>query len=105
MDRADVIAVKSQALHGNKFVLPVAIGIVELGSSVVKAAEIRDELKGTVPENRIHEGLRRLCAMGVLTELPYPGRPSPKLFERCPSAYWDFVVPFVAEHLSSNESQ
>lgn len=97
-----MIAEKSQALHGNNFVLPVAIAVVELNADVVKAPEVRDALKGFLPENRIREGLKRLCAMQVMTELPYPGRPSPRLFERCQSAYWDFVVRFATEHLPTS---
>jgi hypothetical protein len=101
LDDFSVIAQRSQVLHGNKYVLPVAMAVVELDLEVVKAPEICVTLKGFVPGNRVHEGLRRLCAMGVMAELPYIGRPNPRLFERCPSAYWDFVVSFATEHLSS----
>lgn len=104
MDDLSVIAERSQALHGNNFVLPVAVAVIELGVQVVKVPEIREALKGFLPENRIREGLERLCAMKVMSELPYTGRPNPRLFERCPSAYWDFVMPFASEHLSVSMS-
>lgn len=100
-DRFSAISKRSQALHGNNFVLPVAVSIVRLDANVVSTPEIREELGGLLPDNRILDGLVRLCQMAVMTELPYPGRPKPRLFERRESAYWDFVVPFTTEHHSS----
>lgn len=98
-----MLAERSRALHGNNFVLPVAVAIVRLNQDVVKVPEIRNELRGFVPENRIREGLERLCAMQVVTELPHAGRPSPRLFERRSSAYWGFVVQYAREHLSDSD--
>lgn len=96
-DRFEAVAERSQQLHGNKHMLPVAIAIVELDLEIVKAPEIGVALRGQLPSNRVLDGLSRLCAMGVMTELPYPGRPNPRLFESRPSAYWTFVRPFAAE--------
>ncbi len=95
--RFNAAAQRSQSLHGNKYMLPVAVAIVELDLATVKAPEIGVALAGHLPPNRVLEGLARLCAMEVMIELPYPGRPNPRLFERRQSAYWTFVEPFAAE--------
>jgi hypothetical protein len=95
--RFSSVARRSQALHGNKHTLPVALAVVEAGDPVVTAPQISVVLGGHVPHNRVLEGLRRLCAFGVLSELPYPGRPSARLFERRGSVYWGFIEEFATE--------
>ena len=99
-ERFDVVAARSQALHGNKYVLPVAVVIAEGDRNTAKAPEIVVALGGRQPPNRVLEALSWLCTMEVMVELPYPGRPSPRLFETRPSAYWDFVEPFSKERLA-----
>lgn len=96
-ERFAIVAQRSQALHGNKYVLPVALVVAERKLGTVKAPEIGVALGGRLAPNRVLEGLEWLCAMGVMGELPYPGRPSPRLFETRASAYWSFVEPFSGE--------
>jgi len=95
-ERFDAVAERSQVLHGNKHTLPVALAIAELELTVIKAPELGVALGGNLAPNRVLEGLERLVTMGVMEELPYPGRPNPRIFERRESAYWTFVEPFVA---------
>lgn len=96
-ERFEAVAERSQALHGNKHMLPVAVALLELNLTMVGTSEIGIALGGHLAPNRVLEGLQRLTAMGIMRELPYPGRPKPRLFERRQSAYWDFVEPFAAE--------
>jgi hypothetical protein len=105
-ERFEAVARRSQGLHGNKHLLPVAVAIAELDRDAVKAPELRVALGGHVEPNRLLEALERLCAIEVLEELPYPGRPHPRMFRRLPSAYWGFVAEFAAEasHTSTGDS-
>lgn len=91
------VARRSQSLHGNKYVLPVAAVIAEGTQNPVKAPDIGIALNGRLPPNRVLEALDWLVAMSVLEELPYPGRPHARLFERTASAYWNFVPLFCEE--------
>ena len=95
--RFEAVAATSQVLHGNKHMLPVAAAIIKIGAPTIKAPEISIFLSGRLPANRVLEALQRLCALGVVHELPYPGRPAPRIFEPATSAYWDFVDRFLAE--------
>jgi hypothetical protein len=96
-DRFEAAARRSQALHGNKHVLPVALAVAEARTSSVKAAEVGRALGGHLPPNRVLEGFGRLCAMGVMRELPYLGRPHPRVFEPLASSYWGFIERFLVE--------
>lgn len=78
-------------LHGNKHVFPAALWIAEQASESCKATEVGVGLSGKVAPNILLNALDRLCAIGALRELPYPGRPHPRIFERQQSPYWDFV--------------
>lgn len=96
-DRFEIAAARSQAVHRNKYVLPVALAAAHLDATSVKAPEIRVALGGKLPDNRILEGLERLCAMSAMEELPHPGRPHARVFVKRDSAYWAFAEAFVAE--------
>jgi hypothetical protein len=93
-DRFATVSGRSQALHGNRNVLPVAVAIAEANWSTIKAPEVVAALGGHLPSNRVLDGLDRLCRIGALRELPYPGRPHPRLFESMDSPYWAFAVDF-----------
>jgi hypothetical protein len=95
--RFETLARRSQSLHGNRNVLPVAIAVGEMESMPVRASEVVERLRGNVAPNRVREALGRLVAAGVLAELPYGGRPFPRMFERLPSAYWMLVRELAAE--------
>jgi hypothetical protein len=86
---------KSQQIHGNKLVLPVAVAIAALDQTHYKVPELSQALEGRIPPHRIHEALRRLCIMGVLVEMPYPGRPAPRIFEVRSDPFWAYVRSFV----------
>lgn len=96
-ERFQVVTQRSQALHGNRYVLPVAVVIAGRMPDTVKAPEIGVALGGQLPPNRVLDALVWLCGMEVLAELPFPGRPAPRLFETRPSVYWRFVGPFSKE--------
>jgi len=93
-ERFAVASQLSQALHGNKHVLPVAIVIAEAGSAQMQVPEIGSILGNHAPAHRIHEAMRRLQSMGVLEELPYPGRPHPRMFAVRDNPYWEFAQAF-----------
>lgn len=103
LSRFERLCVRSQGLHGNKNVLPVALAVIETGQSTVKAPEIGMQLGGRIAGNRVLEALERLCALGAMFEHPYAGRPAPRFFERIDSAYWDFV-PLTADEAYATET-
>lgn len=99
--RYERLAERSHALHYNKHVLPVATWIAEASVETIKAPEVGLGLGGRSPANRVMEALERLCAIGALQELPYPGPPQARIFERRSTAYWHFVLAFAEEVESS----
>jgi hypothetical protein len=94
----DAVCRRSQALHGNKYVLPVALAAVGVAPNCpLKAPDVAAVLPGQVPANRILEALQRLCDLGVMHELPHVGRPHPRFFVRNESVYWGFAQAFADE--------
>jgi hypothetical protein len=90
-----MVTKRSQQVHGNKLVLPVAVAIAALDRPRYKVPELSQALEGRIPHHRIHEALQRLCAMGVLVEMPYPGRPAPRIFEVRSDPFWIYARSFV----------
>jgi hypothetical protein len=90
-ERLEEAQKQSQAIHGNKHVLPVAMAIFESGLTVLKAPEVGVAVDGRIPPNRVLEALTRLCRIGALAEMPHPGPPVPRVFELRRDAYWDLV--------------
>lgn len=91
LERFDAVASRSTVLHGNRSVLPVAGWILDSGVEAVSASDVYRGLSGAIPPNKALEALARLGEIGALAELPYPGRPHARMFQRRASAYWDLV--------------
>lgn len=88
----------SVALTGNNVTLPVAVAIGTLPTSAtVSAPELTAMLGGTIPTNRIGRALRDLAVLNVLRELPYPGRPHRRIYERVDGPYWTFINDWAAD--------
>jgi len=82
----------SVALAGNSVLLPVAVAIAERGEAgPVSTPIVNQLLGGRVPTNRISKDLARLHRLGALTELPYPGRPHPRIYDVTDGPFWTFV--------------
>jgi len=58
----------------------------------VTAKEVGRGLSGMLAQKQVLEVLNRLCAIGALEELPYLGRPSPRIFRRRAAPYWALVA-------------
>jgi hypothetical protein len=97
----------SQALHNNKHLLPVAVWLAEHEPKTVQAAEVERGLGGRSTSNRVIQALERLCEAGFMAELPYPGRPHPRIFELRSGAFWHFarVLPIELNVSSSTDSK
>lgn len=89
-DRFSRLSSYSAKLHGHKYVLPVAVWLLE---SDEKGAISQPEIRvGLVHAEsvRIFEALGRLVDIGALAELPkVSGR---RYFEQTTSPYWAFVA-------------
>jgi hypothetical protein len=92
----EAVAARSVVVHGNRGVLPVAAWIHFSGSQTASAPEITKGLGGALPPNKVLEALTRICAIGALLELPHPGRPHRRVFEKKPAPYWRFVEQDLA---------
>jgi hypothetical protein len=101
-ERFEAVSRRSHGLHGNRNLLPVAIAVTELDREITTAPEVAVELGGRIAPNRVLDALHRLASIGALAELPYPGRPRPRMFERRPSAYWAMARE-VAESIFSEQ--
>jgi hypothetical protein len=84
---------RSKALFGNAHVLSVAGAIAEhvrVGGDFT-APEVRAWIKGRAADNQIHGVLSRMTKAGALRQLPYPGQPHPRRWERAKHPFWRFV--------------
>lgn len=81
----------SVELAGNNVLLPVAAALAGLPDAPATTPRVVEALDGRLPPNRVTEALQRLDRLGVVRELPYPGRPHPRLFERVQGPFWTFV--------------
>lgn len=91
-DEFDQLQELSLALAGNRVLLPVAVAIADRGeTSPVSTPIVNQLLAGRVPSNRIGKELARLHRLGALSELPYPGRPHPRIFDVVSGPFWIFV--------------
>lgn len=81
----------SRALAGHNCVVPVAVALHMGGAAPQSAPEVVQTLHGCLPANRVAEALRRLVTIGAARELPYPGRPHPRMFEVVQGPFWDFI--------------
>lgn len=94
----ETVRKRSKTLFENAQVLPVAGAIVEqvkVGSDFT-APDIRAWVGGRAADNQIHGVLSRLEAAGALVQLPYPGRPHPRRWERVKHPLWRFVTDWAA---------
>jgi hypothetical protein len=91
-DRFDKLSIRSQALHGNKYVLPIGVAALELRGPTITAREAVEAVGGKAPANRTLQALERLCAIGAMEEQPHLGRPTPRVFRLRPHPYWDLAV-------------
>lgn len=88
---------RSQGLFNNALLLPVAAAIaaeVKVGGDFT-APEVRGWLDGRAESNQIREPLRRIEATAAIEELPYPGRPHPRRWQRAEHPLWPFVADWV----------
>jgi len=91
------VTLRSEALFKNKHVLPVAGWIAECKADTISAADVCRGLGGRVAPNKVLEVLVRLTQGGVLLELPFPGRPHPRLFQPRLSSFWEAAAEFASE--------
>lgn len=90
-EKYDTLVACSQELLNNKHLLPVAVWLAEHAPETVQAPDVERGLGGRSSSNRVLQALDRLCKAGFLEELPYPGRPHPRIFELRSSGLWVFA--------------
>jgi hypothetical protein len=103
-DRFDRLQALSRELCGNKLLLPVAAAILEVDERPLSAPLLMKALGGRAAPNRISECLQTLDRLGVLKQLPYPGRPHPRLFEQITGPFWDFISKWALDQTVKPES-
>jgi hypothetical protein len=93
--RFDKLSSYSAALHGHKYIFPVAVWLLENKfTGAVTQPEVRRGLVHA-ESNRIFESLERLAEIGAARELPKTsGR---RYFECIPGPYWDLVQAQLGE--------
>jgi hypothetical protein len=96
-DIYDALALRSQALFKNKHVLPTAVWIAWAGDNTFRTPDVVRGLGGRIESNKALEALEHLRDSELLLELPYPGRPHPRIFQRRPSSFWHAVSEFAEE--------
>jgi hypothetical protein len=88
----------SDNLFKNRLVVPIAsaiLAVAEAGEAFT-ATELRHQLGGRVESNQIRETIEtRLESCGAVAQLPYPGRPHPRTWERLESPFWLFIEDWV----------
>jgi hypothetical protein len=101
MESEDYAALRdlSSRVFKNALVVPVAWAVprvTDVGGSFV-ASQVREELSGKLESNQIREALGRIEEIGAVTELPYPGRPHARTWERVKSPFWQFLEKWMRE--------
>jgi hypothetical protein len=91
-EEVDPLTARSKAIHSNGHLLPVAAWIQQARLQDVTAKEVGRGLSGMLAQKQALEVLERLCVIGALEELPYLGRPAPRVFRRCDAPYWALVA-------------
>ena len=88
---------RSKALFESAHLLAVAVAVaehVDVGSDFT-APEVRAWIGGLAADNQIHVVLSRLEAAEALAQLPYPGRPHPRRWERVEHPLWRFAMDWT----------
>lgn len=98
------LAARSQGLYKNKHLLPVAAWIAGCKLDTISAPDVARGLDGRLALNKALEVLERLQEAGVMHELPYPGRPHARMFERLPGAFWRFAEEFASETMAQGKA-
>lgn len=93
----DSLADRSRSLHGHKYVLPVAVWLLESEIQVISVREVMIGLGGRVDRIRVIEALTRLTSFGALRELPRQAPSAPRFFERVGGPYWEFMQDYATE--------
>jgi hypothetical protein len=100
MEQREYKALRSMSagLFKNSLVLPVSRAILQRdGGSPFTATNLCEGLGGRVASNQIRDALSRLEASGAIEQLPFPGRPHPRSWERRDHSFWSFVEDWAAE--------
>jgi hypothetical protein len=85
-------------LTNNNVLLPVAAVVLSVPDrGTITAPSVCRALQGRLPVNRILDVLGRLARLGVLHELPYPGKPHPRVFARAGGPFWTLVAAWVSD--------
>jgi hypothetical protein len=92
-----VLTARSQALYKNKHLLPVAVWVAESPAETMSAPDVVRGLEGRIASNKALEALERLRDGGVMLELPFPGRPHARVFQRRPTLFWSVAVEFASD--------
>jgi hypothetical protein len=98
----DAVARRSHELFRNRHLLPVSAWISECAVTTFIAPDISRGLAGLAPPNKVLEILDRLKQARDLQELPYPGRPHARVFERQDSVLWHLARMLAVEAVTSN---
>ncbi len=88
---------RSKGLFKNALVLPIALAIEEqvtVGSDFT-AAGVRRWISGQAAGNQIHDALGRIESAQAITQMPYPGQPHPRRWERIDHPLWAFVAAWA----------
>jgi hypothetical protein len=96
MENDQYLALRKQSddLFKNGLVVPIARAILDLpnGESAFGVTEIREALGGRAASNQIREVLgTRLEPSSAVEELPYLGKPHPKLWRKLKCPFWGFI--------------
>ena len=91
----------SSGLFKNGLVAPLAWAIMETApvGGTFSASKLRQKLDGRWADNQIRDALPRLEAAGAISELPFPGRPHARTWERKEHPFWNFAATWIGETL------
>jgi hypothetical protein len=103
MEEQEYIALRtaSSGLFKNALVGPLAWAITETASAgeAFSCSQLRQKLGGRCADNQIREVLPRLEAAGGVVQLPFPGKPHARTWERREHPFWNFTTAWIEETL------
>jgi hypothetical protein len=108
MEKVEYTALReaSSDLFKNALVAPLAWAIIEVAASggSFTVSDLRQKLDGRCADNQIHGALPRIEAAGAINQLPFPGKPHPRTWERKEHPFWGFADAWISEAVSGATS-
>lgn len=91
----------SSGLFKNALIGPLAWAVMDTVpvGGTFSGTHLRQKLNGRCADNQIRDALPRFEAAGAVAQLPFPGKPHARTWERRDHPFWSFAAAWIEETL------